>query len=245
LRVLTKPDLADPKVTERWLEALKNEHTSTLQLVATHPKSAKRLVEACRRCVPKRGQPGFPVRVMIAGIPNVGKSTLFNLLAGKRKAVVRDQPAVTRSEQQIEVPGGLLLVDTPGVLWPKLDDQRGAHRLAMSGAIRDTVYDAHEVARFAVAWLMAEHPLMLRARFKLDRLAKDPDQVLEQIAKKRGCLTRGVGPDLTKASELLLGELRAARLGPLSFETPEDFASNEEEDEDTEDQDEDEDAADC
>jgi ribosome biogenesis GTPase A len=229
LRVLTKADLADPEATDQWLKALAGERIRTLALDATSQRNAKKIVQACRALVPKRGQPGFPVRVMIAGIPNVGKSTIFNLLVGKRKAAVRDQPAVTRAEQRIDVPGGLSLVDTPGVLWPKLDDQRGAHRLAASGAIRETAYDVLEVARFAVEWLRATHPGALRARYRLDRLADDGDGVLTQIATKRGCLTKGVGPDLLKAADLLLVELRAAKLGRLSFELPRDFERRESE----------------
>ncbi len=223
LRVLTKPDLADPQVTSSWLEVLAEGQIKTLALVANQPGGAKKLVQACRKLVPSRGQPGFPVRVMIAGIPNVGKSTIFNLLVGKRKAIVRDQPAVTRREQRIEVPGGLELVDTPGVLWPKLADQAGAHRLAASGAIRETAYDPLLVARFLADWLRRAHPLVLRTRFKLTALPEDPDALLTLIARKRGCLTRGVGPDLGKVSDVLLGELRSGKLGRLSLETPDDF----------------------
>lgn len=226
LCVLTKPDLADPEVTRRWLAALANERVRPLALDATDPKSAKRLVNACRDLVPKRGQPGFPVRVMIAGIPNVGKSTLFNLLAGRKKAMVRDQPAVTRSEQRIDVPGGLSLIDTPGVLWPRLSDPAGARRLAASGAIRDTAYDPVEIALFTLEWLGTRHPDALRSRYGLEDPTAGPDELLRQIAIQRGCLTKGIGPDPIKASELLLVELRAGRLGRLSFETPEDITES-------------------
>ncbi len=235
LRILTKADLADPAVTKRWLAELSGDRTRTLAIITSEHKQARRVVQACRALVPSRGQPGFPVRVMIAGIPNVGKSSLFNLLVGKKKAAVRDQPAVTRMEQRIEVPGGLSLVDTPGVLWPKLSNQEGAYRLAASGAIRDSVLDPLEVARFVVEWLQRSSPSALLERFKLPSLAADPDEVLRAIAQKRGCLTRGVGPDMAKVSELLLVELRAGKLGRLTYETPEEFARPENaEDEDTE-----------
>jgi ribosome biogenesis GTPase A len=220
LVVLTKPDLADPLVTRQWMERMTKSKVSVLELVATDPASSKRLVAACRKLVPGRGRPGFPVRVMIAGIPNVGKSTLFNLLVGKRKAEVRNQPAVTRSEQRIDVPGGLSLVDTPGVLWPKLDDTRGAYCLAASGAIRDSVVDALDVARFVVSWLHECYPDALTTRYGLASTPEDPDESLREIARRRGCLTRGVGPDLDKAAELLLHELRAGRLGRISLEVP-------------------------
>jgi ribosome biogenesis GTPase A len=159
---------------------------------------------------------------MIAGIPNVGKSTLFNLLVGKKKAAVRDQPAVTRQEQRIDVPGGLSLVDTPGVLWPRLSDRFGAYRLAASGAIRDSVFDPLEVGRYVVGWLGTSYPEALTGRFKLDAIDPDPEQALLQIAERRGCITRGKGPDSRKAAELVLHELRAGKLGRISFESPTD-----------------------
>jgi ribosome biogenesis GTPase A len=220
LRVLTKPDLADPAVTKQWLEQLAGERVKTLALVATQPGSRKRLVGECRALVPKRGGPAFPVRVMIAGIPNVGKSTLFNLLVGARKAEVRDQPAVTRQEQRTDVPGGLALVDTPGVLWPKLDDQNAAYRLASSGAIREAALDVVDVARHALLFMAERYPRLLSTRYQLEALSEDPDQLLEAIARRRGCLSRGVGPDLGKAARLFLGELRAGKLGRVSFEAP-------------------------
>jgi ribosome biogenesis GTPase A len=220
LVVLTKPDLADPVVTRQWMERMTKTNVAVLELVATEPASSKRLVAACRKLVPTRGRPGFPVRVMIAGIPNVGKSTLFNLLVGKRKAEVRNQPAVTRSEQRIDVPGGLSLVDTPGVLWPKLADTRGAYCLAASGAIRDSVVDALDVARFVVSWLHERYPDALSTRYGVATIGEDPDESLREIAQRRGCLKRGTGPDLGKAAELLLHELRAGKLGRVSLEVP-------------------------
>ncbi len=223
LRILTKADLADPEITKHWLKELSGTSTRALAIVTSEQKQAQRVVKACRALVPGRGRPGFPVRVMIAGIPNVGKSSLFNLLVGKRKAAVRDQPAVTRMEQRIDVPGGLALVDTPGVLWPKLSDEQGAYRLAASGAIRDSVLDPQDVARFVVRWMHQRHPQLLVERYKLNALDSDPDEVLRAIAHKRGCLTRGVGPDMAKVSELLLVELRAGKLGRLSYERPSDF----------------------
>lgn len=225
LRILTKADLADPEVTQAWLAELSDGDTRTLPLVTTEQRNAARVVKACREMVPRRGQPGFPVRVMIAGIPNVGKSSLFNLLVGKKKAAVRDQPAVTRAEQRIEVPGGLSLIDTPGVLWPKLDDQLGAYRLAASGAIRESIYDPLEIARFVVQWLVERYPEAIRQRYRLSELAADPDELLRAIAERRGCLTRGIGPDLGKVSDLLLTELRSGKIGRLSLERPEDFSS--------------------
>ena len=232
LRVLTKPDLADPKVTDQWLRVLTVENVRTIAVCATKPGAAKTIIRACRAMVPRRGRPGFPVRVMITGIPNVGKSTLFNLLVGKRKAAVGDRPAITKRQQRVDIPGGLALIDTPGVLWPRLDNQRAAFRLAMSGAIRETAMDSLEVARFTVEFLRERYPQELQSRYKLSELNEDPDDVLTAIAQRRGCLTRGIGPDMLKVSDLLLHELRAGTLGNISYELPEDYSSLSEVEED-------------
>lgn len=225
LRLLTKPDLADPAVTAKWVRQLTSKHVQVIDVVATSRGVGKRVADACRALVPHRGHPGFPVRVMIVGIPNVGKSTLFNSLVGKRKAEVRDQPAVTRATQQIEVPGGLLLTDTPGVLWPKLASAEGAYRLAASGAIRDSVLDPIDIGRYLVKYLVRRYPAEFTQRFRLTSpLATDPDELLLAVATRRGCLTRGVGPDLRKAAELVIHELRAGAIGRISLESPDDVA---------------------
>jgi ribosome biogenesis GTPase A len=226
LQLLTKPDLADPKATQKWLAEIRKSGARPMELQATDPGASKRVVAACRELVPRRGHAGFPVRVMIVGIPNVGKSTLFNSLVGKRKAEVRNQPAVTRQTQLIEVPGGLVLVDTPGVLWPKLQSERGAYCLAASGAIRDSVLDLLDVGRFLVQFLATRYPALLAARFRLEPFNyeefADVDALLARIAERRGCLTKGIGPDVNKAAELLLHEFRAGLIGKISLETPED-----------------------
>lgn len=220
LRVLTKPDLADPAVTQKWLQSLERTRVSAIELHATEQRSVKRLVQACKKLVPRRGNHGLPVRVMIAGIPNVGKSTIFNLLAGKKKATVRNQPAVTRMEQTILTQHGLTLVDTPGVLWPKLEDQKGAYRLATSGAIGIGALDPIEVARFAVEYVLERYPEAFPARYPIEGGQLDPDAVLEQIALGRGFLLKGGLPDRIKTAELVLRELRSGKLGRISFEVP-------------------------
>ena len=224
LKVLTKPDLADPEVTRRWLAELGRQGETAIALQTTEPRNAKKLVAACKRVVPRRGSHGLPVRTMIAGIPNVGKSTLFNLLAGKKKAAVRNQPAVTRAEQHIETPYGLSLFDTPGVLWPKLEDQAGAYRMATSGAIGIGALDPIEVASFAIDFLAEAYPEALATRFRVEEGPAPPSERLSQIAQGRGLLVRGGEPDRTKAAELLLRELRAGLLGRISYERPGDEA---------------------
>lgn len=223
VRVLTKPDLADEPVTALWVNELSSPRCRVIPLQVTQPNAAKVLIKACRELVPGRGRPGFPVRVLIVGVPNVGKSTLFNALVGKKKALVGDKPAVTRSMQQIDVEGGLSLLDTPGVLWPKFTDERVAYRLAASGAIKDAVIDPHDVAEFALRLLYERYPDQLMKRYNLPALSAEPRDNLEQICRRRGCLAKGGEPDWTKGGELVLRELRAGLIGRVSLETPEDW----------------------
>jgi ribosome biogenesis GTPase A len=223
VRVLTKPDLADQQVTSLWVNNLTSEHCVVLPLQATQPNAAKILIKTFRNLVPKRGRPGFPVRVMIVGVPNVGKSTLFNALVGRKKALVGDKPAITRGTQQIDVEGGLSIVDTPGVLWPRFTDEIVAYRLAASGAIRDSVIDSHDVAEFALRFLHERYPEPLMHRYDLKSLSSEPRDTLEQICKRRGCLAKGGEPDWTKGGELVLRELRAGYIGRVSLERPDDW----------------------
>lgn len=223
LRVLTKPDLAEEAVTALWVNELSSARCHVVPLQVTQPNAAKILIKACRELVPERGRPGFPVRVLIVGVPNVGKSTLFNALVGRKKALVGDKPAVTRSMQQIDVEGGLSLLDTPGVLWPKFTDERVAYRLAASGAIKDAVIDPHDVAEFALRLLYERYPEQLAKRYNLPSLSAEPRDNLEQICRRRGCLAKGGQPDWTKGGELVLRELRAGHIGRVSLETPADW----------------------
>ncbi len=226
LRILTKPDLADEAVTAEWVAALGRPGDQVLPLQVTQRTAARQVVQACRALVPGRGSVAFPVRVMIVGVPNVGKSTLFNALAGGKMAEVRDQPAVTKATQQLDIPGGLSLLDTPGVLWPKFDDQNVAYRLAVSGAIRDAVIDPQDVAEFALGYLVTRYPELLRARYRFAELAKEPRVLLEHICLTRGCLLKGGLPDWVKGGELVLRELRAGQIGRISLETPADWRAS-------------------
>lgn len=221
IRVLNKGDLADPVVTRAWKEYFEHEEgVKALPLTAKNRTAAASLQKLARKLVPKRGKPGRPLRVMIVGIPNVGKSTLINTLAGKKIAKVGDKPAITTCHQQIDLRNGILLSDTPGLLWPHLEDQEGARRLATSGAIGENAYDQVEIALFALGWLLQSYPEMLRHRYKLVELATEPGALLTAIGGKRGCLVAGGAVDLRRAAELFLRELRDGLLGPLSFERP-------------------------
>lgn len=220
LRVLTKSDLADEQLTGTWVRGLTQPGAMAIDVVSTSSHTAKRVAKACRKLVPQRGRPGFPVRVMIVGVPNVGKSTLFNVLAGKKKAEVADRPAVTRGPQELTVPGGLALIDTPGILWPKLEEAEVGWRLAATGAIRDSVFDAVEVAQRVLEYLRLHYEPLLRSRYNLKQVTDRTDELLEEIGRRRGCLTKGVGVDQQRAASLILQELRSGLLGRVTLEEP-------------------------
>jgi ribosome biogenesis GTPase A len=157
---------------------------------------------------------------MVVGIPNVGKSTLINTLAGKGIAKVGDKPAITTCTQQIDLRNGVVLSDTPGVLWPDMDDQDGAYRLATSGAIGANALDYTEVGMFAGSYMMQRYPELLKKRYKLTELPDNPTNLIESIGRCLGCLIAGGQIDLHRAAEAFLRELRAGKLGRVSFEEP-------------------------
>ena len=221
ISILNKSDLADPAVTRAWLRELeKAEDTASLKISANQLGSVRGIPKRCRKLAAHRQGPGKTLRCMVVGIPNVGKSTLINTLAGRRIAGVGDQPAVTKREQRIHLDNGISLSDTPGVLWPKLADQTGAYRLAASGAIRETAFTTLDVALFTAGFLRQRYPDLLQARFKLDALPADDEELVEAIGRRRGFLRPGGSVDLERAANLLLRELRAGKIGRISFEEP-------------------------
>lgn len=156
---------------------------------------------------------------MIVGIPNVGKSTLINNLAGTKIAKTGNEPAVTKGQQIIRLGDDVHLVDTPGILWPKIEDQESAFRLAVSGAIKNTAIELEDIALYALEFMAEKHPDRLVSRYDIDVIGEEPARVLEAIGKLRGCLKKG-GVDFHKAAEIVLNDIRSVKLGPLTFESP-------------------------
>jgi len=221
IKVLNKNDLADPAVTKAWLRHFERESgISALPLSARVHSDAKQLIKLCQKTVPHRGKPGWPLRIMVFGIPNTGKSTLINTLAGKCMAKVGDKPAVTTCGQQIDLRNGIVLSDTPGILWPNMDDQTVAYRLATSGAIGASAIDYTCVGLFAAEFMMQRYPELLRIHYKLPELPDTPDSILEAIGRRLGCLITGGEVDMHRAAEAFLRELRAGKIGRVSFEEP-------------------------
>ncbi len=228
LKVLNKQDLADPARTEAWLAWYNaQEGTRAIALDASDKAPAQRLIQACRDLVPNRGGMDKPVRVLICGVPNVGKSTLMNTLVGKKAAKTGDEAGVTRIEQRINLASDFYLFDTPGMLWPKISVERSGYHLAASGAVGRNAYDEEEVALELLRSLKGPYPDLLAARYKLDDVAAIPtqhdDELLELIARKRGAVMSGGRVNLTKAAEIVLNDYRSAVLGRITLETPEEF----------------------
>lgn len=226
IKILNKNDLADTEITKRWIKLFENEHGVKAQALSVLDKaSTKKLPGLCRKLLPQRGTALKPVRVMILGIPNVGKSTLINTLAGKTMAKVGDEPAVTKevssAQHRIILDGNIELFDTPGILWPKIENENSSYRLAVTGAIKNTAIDFEDIALFAAEYLITAYPERIQLRYKLKQVPQTGMQLLEEIGRKRGCLRAGGIIDLQRAAEILIHEIRSGALGRLSFETPE------------------------
>jgi len=227
IKVLNKKDLADPAVTSAWVRHFEREAgLCAMPLSAKVHADAKQLIKLCQKMVPHRGRPGWPLRVMVFGIPNTGKSTLINTLAGKCMAKVGDKPAVTTCGQQIDLRNGIVLSDTPGILWPNMDDQVVAYRLATSGAIGASALDYTCVGLFAAEYMMARYPELLKSRYGLTELPDTPTGMIDVIGRRLGCLMAGGEIDLHRAAEAFLRELRAGKVGRISFEEPFQTADN-------------------
>lgn len=223
IKVLNKKDLADPQVTREWVSVFERDAgVRALPLEAKQRAEVASILKACRTLVPGKGKPGRSLRVMVVGIPNVGKSTLINTLAGKKIARVGDKPAITTCPQQIDLRNGILLSDTPGLLWPNLDSPLIAQRLAASGAISDNALDQVAIAQFALTYLLERYPEALSQRYGFTQTPEGADDALAAIGRKRGCLLSGGDIDLHRSAEILLRELRSGLLGRVSLETPSD-----------------------
>lgn len=225
LKLLNKADLADPAATAAWLAYYGQQPGVKASAISCKkPGDASRVPALCRQLAPHRNDATKPLRMLIMGIPNVGKSTLMNALLQRRIAKVADEPAVTRQQQSFDLGPGMTITDTPGLMWPKIEHDSDGYMLAACHAIgRNAVID-EEVAEFLAGILLARYPALLAARYAIDVAGIDAIGIVEAVGRKRGCL-RGGRLDLAKAALILLTDFRMGVLGRISLETPESRAA--------------------
>lgn len=225
---LNKIDMADNAKTEIWLEKLKNSGHPVCKVDCSTGKGVKQLIAAVQQAAKpvidkwlKKGVRNRPVRVMIVGIPNVGKSTLINRLVGKTKVVAADKPGVTRGQQWITIAKGLELLDTPGVLWPKFEDPEVGLSLAATGAIKEEVFDREQAVELLIDFLMHNYSDDLASKYAIDiEKSDDVRIVMSKIANSRGCLKAGGLLDIDKVVQLVLRDFRSGRLGRFTLDEP-------------------------
>lgn len=222
IKVLNKSDLADAELTAQWITYLEQEEgIKALSITTTKTEQVHQITKLCQQMLPNRLSQDKQIRAMIMGIPNVGKSTIINILADRIIAKTGNEPAVTKNQQRIRLPCGIMLCDTPGFLWPKIENQNSGYRLAATGAIKDTAIEYEDIAYYTAEYLIKHYPERLKARYELEVVPETDHELMEAIALRRGCLRAGGHFDIYKVSTILLNELRSGALGPISMETPE------------------------
>lgn len=225
--VLNKSDLADVKITEKWIEYFKKEDIDVIPVSTYNGKDKKKLINLIReKAKPvlekwqRRGLKNRSVRIMILGIPNVGKSTLINFLSGSKATRTANTPGHTKGKQWVRLSSGLDLLDTPGVLWPKFEDQNAALKLAATGAIAGEIFDSYEVVTTLLAALKEISPQILKEKYDIEDVNQDTQILLELIGKRRGCLLPGGEIDSTRAEALVLTDFRSGKLGRVTLDIP-------------------------
>ncbi|GAB1233983.1 ribosome biogenesis GTPase YlqF [Ferrigenium sp. UT5] len=221
LKVLNKSDLADPAATQAWLTHFNSQkNVRAVALSCKKPGEAAKIPKLCLSLAPHRGTPLKPLRMMVMGIPNVGKSTFINALLKRRTAAVGDEPAITKNLQHFDLNDAMQLIDTPGMMWPKIEYESDGYLLAASNLIGRNAYDEGEVAAFLGDLLLARYPALLVQRYKIPLAGLDGVALIAAIAKQRGFRGKGGEPELGKAAMTLLQDYRSGTLGRISLETP-------------------------
>jgi len=225
IKVLNKSDLADPAVTQMWLSYFENQRMlPAIAVCGTRKNQAEKALNFCvSRITRNRAK---KIKIMVVGIPNTGKSTILNTLAGRKIAKTGNVPAITRHKQRTSLKNNIDIYDTPGILWPVIEPKSRSFALAASGAISDTALDYHEIGFFAAGLLLQKYPKLLMARYDfLHELPGDETELIEKIGMARGCLKKGGNINYQKAAETLIRDLRSGKIGEISFETPKDIES--------------------
>lgn len=232
--ILNRIDMADPVMVRRWSDYFKSKGMAVLQTDCKSRKGVGGFAPAVRsllseklRRYAEKGQVGRPLKIMVVGIPNVGKSTFINQVAGRKGAKAENRPGVTRGKQWVSVDAGLLLLDTPGILWPKFEDPEVGIRLAYTGAVKDDVLDLEGLACHLIEMLWRRYPDAIRARYKIEQPQDAPGYaLLEAVGRKRGYLISGGEVDTERTARVLLEEYRSCKLGRFTLETPDMLEEN-------------------
>ncbi len=231
LLLLNKADIADPAITSKWEKYFAGKNIPVMVVSSTGNKKLNNIFDKCREIlsdkIAKQKEKGIAnrsIKVIVVGVPNVGKSSLINKLSGRKSAITGDRPGVTRGKQWIRLGNGIELMDTPGILWPKFEDELVGKKLAFTGAIKDEIMDVEELACDLLVTLRAAYPKSLEMRYKMTDITQlEPYEMLELLGKKRGFVISGGEIDTERAARILLDEFRGAKLGNISLEAPEDF----------------------
>ncbi|MBD1380027.1 ribosome biogenesis GTPase YlqF [Metabacillus arenae] len=227
LVLLNKADMADPKKTDEWIRYFQSNGTHALAINSQSGTGLKDIVNTSKTILKdklermaSKGLKPRAIRALIIGIPNVGKSTLINRLAKRNIAKTGDRPGITTAQQWVKVGNELELLDTPGILWPKFEDEQVGYKLATTGAIKDAILNLQDIAVFALDFLKEKYPDQLKDRYALEEIPDEIVPLFDEIGKKRGCFMSGGHIDYDKTSELIIRDIRSEKLGRLTFERP-------------------------
>jgi ribosome biogenesis GTPase A len=225
--ILNKADLADGRSNKLWQDYFASKNIRAILVNSLTGKGIDELIKAAEeatadkmKALEARGVKNRPIRAMILGIPNVGKSTLINNLAGRKGAKTGNKPGITKSNQWIKTRGKLELLDTPGILWPKFEEEQVGLNLAFTGAIKDEILDIETLALRFIEYIVKDYSYLLTKRYKIETEGLSPLEIMEEIARKRGCIIRGGEIDYTKVANLILDEFRKGVIGNITLELP-------------------------
>ncbi|MBD7936743.1 MULTISPECIES: ribosome biogenesis GTPase YlqF [Cytobacillus] len=234
LVLLNKADMADPILTKQWIDYFKSKGLTAISINSQDGQGMKEITLAAKQLLQEKfdkqrakGIRPRAIRAMIVGIPNAGKSTLINRLAKKNIAKTGNKPGVTKAQSWIKVGKEMELLDTPGILWPKFEDQEIGLKLALTGAIKDTILNLQDIAVYALRFLKEHYPEKLVERYQLNELPEEIVELFDEIGKKRGCLVSGGTVDYDKVTELIIREFRSEKFGRLTLESPKDIIDEE------------------
>ncbi|WP_319381645.1 ribosome biogenesis GTPase YlqF [Thiomicrorhabdus sp.] len=221
IKILNKTDLADPEKTREWQDFLEQQkQVKTLAFNAQQSDKREQIIQLIQKMVPEKAESVKTIYALIIGIPNVGKSTLINAITGRTIAKTGNEPAVTKQQQRIKLEENIILIDTPGMLWPNIENENSGYRLAITGGIKETAFELPDIASYAAEYFLQAYPDAVQDRFKLDELPHGDIELLEAVGRQRGCLRGGGMVDLDKVSRVLIMEYRDMKLGPMTLETP-------------------------